>query len=299
MKNVLLYNYNLDLDNIVETDDGNYYFYIDYVKYYFVYSDRPEENLKEIFSILNSNKNDFNKIIPNHFEAIYTPYKGKNYVLIKASVPENNEIDILDLVKPPIIYDDPRSKILRTNWGELWSAKVDYLEYQMSELGTTHKIARHSFSYYVGLAENAIEYFNLLNPDNLSTVISHRRINSPFRSKEYYDPLDIVIDYKSRDFASYFKMKFFESRDVLNEVKLLIDKDILNPLEYNLLYARLIYPSYYFDDLKKVLEENADDEILLKYISQVDAYEIFLKEVYELIKKKSSMLKIDWLLKSS
>lgn len=299
MKNVLLYNYNLDLDNIVETDDGNYYFYIDYVKYYFVYSDRPEENLKEIFSILNSNKNDFNKIIPNRFEAIYTPYKGKNYVLIKASVPENNEIDILDLVKPPIIYDDPRSKILRTNWGELWSAKVDYLEYQMSELGTTHKIARHSFSYYVGLAENAIEYFNLLNPDNLSTVISHRRINSPFRSKEYYDPLDIVIDYKSRDFASYFKMKFFESRDVLNEVKLLIDKDILNPLEYNLLYARLIYPSYYFDDLKKVLEENADDEILLKYISQVDAYEIFLKEVYELIKKKSSMLKIDWLLKSS
>lgn len=299
MKNVLLYNYNLNLDSISSEDNGNFSFYIDYEKFYFTICDRPEEDLKEILDITRTLKTNYHKIIPNNMGSIYTPYKGKNYVLIKINGPENNEIDILDLIREDLPYIGSNTSLLRTDWGNLWSAKVDYLEYQMSELGMTHKVARHSFSYYVGLAENAIEYFNLLKPDDLTTVISHKRIKSPFRSKNYYDPLDMIIDYRSRDYASYLKMKFFEGEDVLREVRLLVDKNILNPLEYNLLFARLLYPSYYFDDLRRVLEAGEEDDILLKYIDKVDDYEAFLAQTYNIIKEKSSMLKIDWLIKTS
>lgn len=299
MKNVLLYNYNLEPESLEKVGEYDVCFYLDYEKYYFVVFDRPLENLEEIAIIANSPNNNFHKIIKNKFDSLTTPYMGRNFVLLKINGPENNEIDILDIIKDTVNYENDKSSLLRTDWGNLWSTKVDYLEYQISELGTTHKVARHSFSYYVGLAENAIEYFNLLKPERLSTVVSHRRIRNPFRSREYYDPLDIVIDYIPRDYSSYFKMKFFEDADIIREVKILVDKNILSPLEYNLLFARLLYPSYYFDDLQRVLEKDASDDILLKYIERVDKYEDFLRNVYDIFRTRSSMLKIDWLIKTS
>lgn len=299
MKNVLLYNYNLEPENLNTIGDHECSFYVNYEKYYFVVFNRPLEDLEEIYAISQSLKPYYHHIIKNRFDTPATPYMGKNYCLIKMNGPENNEIDVLDLIKDTVPFTQNKSPLLRTDWGNLWSSKVDYLEYQISELGTTHKVVRHSFSYYVGLAENAIEYFNLLKPDDLTTVISHRRIKTPFRSKDYYNPLDIIIDYKARDYASYFKMKFFEKKDVLEEVRLLVQKDILNPLEYNLLFCRLLYPSYYFDALHQVLEHDADDDSLLKYIDLVNDYEDFLRNVYDLFKTKSSMLKIDWLVSKS
>ncbi len=297
MKNVLLYNYNLEPETIEKIGQYDCSFYIDYQKYYFQVFTRPLEDLEDIVKIASQVKMRFHQMIPNRFGSLSTPYMGKNFVLLKINGPENEEIDVYDLMRDTIPYQEPKSNLLRTDWGNLWSAKVDYLEYQISELGTAHKVARHSFSYYVGLAENAIEYVQLLNPSELETVISHRRIEKPFRSKEYYDPTCIVLDYRPRDYASYFKMKFFESEGVIEEVRLLADKNILTPLEYNLLFARLLYPSYYFDALQQVLEKGADDDSLLKYIESVHDYENFLRQTYEIFKTKSSMLKIDWLIK--
>lgn len=299
MKNVLLYNYNLEPENIQIQNENECSFYVDYEKYYLLLFDRPLEDLEEIYAITQKLKPTYHHIIKNRFSSLTTPYKGKNYCLIKINGPENSEIDILDLIKDTTQYTEKTSSLLRTDWGNLWSSKVDYLEYQISELGTTHKVVRHSFSYYVGLAENAIEYYNLLKPEELTTVISHRRIRSPFKSADYYNPLDIVIDYKARDYASYFKMKFFEQKDILKEMRLLVDKNILNPLEYNLLFCRLLYPSYYFDALYCVLEKGADDDTLIKYIERVDDYEDFLRATYDLFKTKTSMLKIDWLISKS
>ncbi len=277
-------------------DDAS--FYIDYSKYYFVVFSRPIEDLEEIYA-LQENLAGYHRIIKNRFDSIATPYKGKNYCLLKVYGPEHSEIDITDMLANIIPVKITASSLLRTDWGSLWSSKVDYLEYQISELGMTHKAARHSFSYYVGLAENAIEYFNLLKPEDLEVVIGHRRLKNSFVSKDYYDPLNVVIDYRPRDFAAYFKTKFFEGEEVLREVKILVDRNIFSPLEYNLLFCRLLYPSYYFDALGKVLELGYDDDTLLQYIEKVDAYEDFLRSTYELLKTKSSMLKIDWLLERS
>lgn len=299
MKNVLLYNFDLDIDKIDNLDKENYSFYIDYQKYYFLLYNRPLEDLEEIYTLTEQFSKEFHRIIKNKFGALVTPYMGKNYCLLKINGPENNEIDSLDIAKDTIPFTNRSSSLIRTDWGNLWSSKVDYLEYQISELGTTHKVARHSFSYYVGLAENAIEYFNLLKPEDLTTYISHRRLKSPLLSKDFYNPLNIVVDYKPRDYASYFKTKFFEGEDIKKELQILVDKNAFSPLEYNLFFARLLYPSYYFDALQSVLEMGVDDDILIKYIEKVDDYEEFLRFAYDQFKTKSSMLKIDWLIKKS
>lgn len=299
MKEMLLYNYNLEVKDLEESQEHTYSFYIDYDKFYLEEIKRPLEDIVKIYELEKNTGTRFHKIIPNTSGQIYTKYDDKNYCLLKVRGPENIEVDTLDMINSIIPTARGDNSLKRSNWGELWSAKVDYLEYQVSELGTTHKTVRKSFSYYVGLAENAISYYNTLSPDNLPTYIQKRRISYPLTNSAYKDPLDIVIDYKVRDFASYFKAKFFSGENPLEDVKLLVKKNILNPLEYNLLFTRLLYPSYYFDAVHLVLEKGYDDDTLIKYIEKVSLYEEFLNDVFLLFKEKSSMLKIDWLIKRS
>ena len=298
MKNTLLYNYSLDIDEINRITDGIYTFYIDYNKFYFVRLNRVKDDITAIYEITSKLLNKFHYIIKNNFNSLWTDYEKESYVLLKINGPENDEILLHDLINEEVILNEVTNKLLdRTNWGVLWSEKVDYLEYQISELGKKHKIATRSFSYYVGLAENAIQYFNLLKIDNVPKTLSRKRIKSPNLSLNFYNPLNLVIDYRVRDISEYIKSSFFEGNDLTEEIKNLVNKGILSPLEYNLLFARLLYPSYYFDDLTRVIEKNEDDEILLKYIDRIFDYEAFLKAIFTTFSKKSTLIKIDWLIK--
>lgn len=293
-----MFNYNLTPQELlVEGDD--YSFYLDYEKFYVKRVKRPKEDLEEIKKIVSKYPKDFHKIVVNRFSSIYTSFEGNEYVLLKLSTPEHNEVDLNDIIVAQKEYVDKNSSINRTKWGKLWEEKIDYLEYQVSELATPHKIISGSFSYYVGLAENAIEYFNLLNPNDAKTFVSRRRMRTPEYALDYYDPLDLVVDYRVRDIAGYLKLEFFNRDDVLSDVDAFLNKDILTPLEYNLLFCRLLYPSYYFDTMQRVLEGNLNEDELLKYIERVDDYEKFLNEIFLRFSKKCSMIKIDWLIKTS
>lgn len=294
MKNAIIYYYNLTPECFAIKDKDTYSFYIDYEKFYLKKLKRPKEDLDEIMKIVSTYSSNFHKIILNRDMSPLTIIDETPYVLIKINGPENDEVDIQNIIMH-IPYNE--TTILdRTSWGTLWSEKIDYLEYQVSELATKKEIIRSSFSYYVGLAENAIEYFNMLGKIDLPHVVSHKRIDN-LTSLNFYDPLDIVVDYRVRDIASYLKTKFFQdNKDILKEVDIMISKSNLTNLEYNLLFARLLYPSYYFDELYRVLEKDTSEETLLKYIDHIDDYEQFLKTIFAKFIKNSSMIKIDWLI---
>ena len=294
MKNLLLYNYGIDID-ILENIDNGICFYIDYNKYYFLKITRVPSDIEEISSLLNKYINPYHFIIQNKFGDVITIDDKIPYVLIKIKSAENEEIEIRDILLNQMRVDDSYSILRRDNWGTLWSEKVDYLEYQVSELAKDHPILISSFSYYVGLAENAIEYFNALGENDKTLVLSQKRIKYPNISRNYYNPLNLVIDNRVRDIAEYLKTYFFESGDVIESLKYVIDKDILSNYEYNLLYARLLYPTYYFDDIQAILENGKDEDELLKYINQASDYESFLKEAYHLLSKKCEIIKIDWI----
>lgn len=295
MKNAIMYNYNIVPENLQQIED-NYAFYVDYNRYFFMKVNRPQEDILKIDSLTKEHPNKFHMMIPNVSGSLFTEAENSEYVLMKVFGPEHIEIDLDDILRERIFYDKLGSSLDRTNWGHLWSEKVDYLEYQVSELATSHKIVKSSFSYYVGLAENAIEYFNLLNPNTAKVTISHRRITENMDTFHFYNPLDLVLDYQVRDIASILKVKFFMGEDVQKDIEKIIESSGLTPLEYNLLFCRLLYPSYYFDELVEVLEKNKDDEELLKYIEKTAQYEQFLRDTFHRFEKVSSMIKIDWLI---
>ena len=63
------------------------------------------------------------------------------------------------------------------------------------------------------------------------------------------------------------------------------------------LFSRLLYPSYYFDLVKKIIEEDEEEVKLLNYINRVNEYEDLLLDIYNVMNKKYNMPPVEWLKK--
>ena len=215
---------------------------------------------------------------------------------------EYNVLDMIDLAKI-LVVGNKKSILYRNNWADLWSSKVDYFEYQIRQLGKDKTIILNSFSYYIGLAENAIIYVNNTTKKyqisvNEKITLQRKRVVFPNIALNYFNPINYVIDIEVRDIASYFKSLFFNSyEDLFIEVNAYFKKRKLGIYGYQLLYARLLYPSFYFDIYEKVIEGDLDEETLIPIINKANDYELFLKDMYKIISKYAPIERVDWLLK--
>lgn len=305
MKETLEYYYGLDIESIEELD-GKYHFKIENQDYFFVFYNRGIEELEDIINVSNEMvKKGINvhKILVNRNNSFLTKVGEYNYILFVVSN-LNEEYDIFDMVKisEKLVLNNNKSNLYRNNWGTLWSEKIDYFEYQVRELSIEKEVVKSSFSYYVGLAENAISYVNNTNMkygmDVYRIVLSHRRVFYPNYKLNYLNPLSFVFDLEVRDIAEYLKAMFFK-KDVgfcLDELSSYLKIRHLSLYEYQMLYARLLYPTYYFDVYEGVMNKNGDEEQLVNIIKKCDSYEEFLKKAYLEISKYAKIDKVEWII---
>lgn len=305
MKETLEYYYGLDIESIEELD-GKYHFKIENQDYFFVFYNRGIEELEDIINVSNEMvKKGINvhKILINRNNSFLTKVGEYNYILFAVSN-LNEEYDIFDMVKisEKLVLNNNKSNLYRNNWGTLWSEKIDYFEYQVRELSIEKDVVKNSFSYYVGMAENAISYVNNTNMkyggDAYRIVLSHRRVFYPNYKLNYLNPLSFVFDLEVRDIAEYLKAMFFK-KDIsfcLDELSSYLKIRHLSLYEYQMLYARLLYPTYYFDVYESVMNKNGDEEELVNIIKKCDSYEEFLKNAYLEISKYAKIDKIEWII---
>ena len=248
---------------------------------------------------------DAHNIIVNINGEVLTKVDNYNYILMSVSN-FNEEYDIFDIVNMTnkLTLNYQTSKLYRNNWGALWSEKMDYFEYQVRELGLNKVVIQDSFSYYLGLAENAISYVNNTNLkyntfNNAKITLSHRRIFYPNYKINFLNPLSFIFDLEVRDIAEYLKAMFFSPKndeDVLEELKYFLQIKKLTPYEYSMLFARLMYPSYYFDLYESIMNNDESEEKLVPIIAKTKEFELFLKEAYLEISKYAPLDKINWLI---
>lgn len=305
MKETLEYYYGLDIENIEELD-GKYHIKQENQDYFFVFYNRGIEELEDIINVSNEMvKKGINvhKIFINRNNSFLTKVGEYNYILFAVSN-LNEEYDIFDMVKisEKLVLNNNKSNLYRNNWGTLWSEKIDYFEYQVRELSIEKDVVKNSFSYYVGMAENAISYVNNTNMkyggDAYRIVLSHRRVFYPNYKLNYLNPLSFVFDLEVRDIAEYLKAMFFK-KDIsfcLDELSSYLKIRHLSLYEYQMLYARLLYPTYYFDVYESVMNKNGDEEELVNIIKKCDSYEEFLKKAYLEISKYAKIDKIEWII---
>lgn len=287
MKNILNYYYHMILN---DSDLENGYF--TYNNYHFCLYEykRSLEEVNALWFINNymlNNRIPINKIILNVNNEVITYYEGKNYVLFLLNN-LNNKISF----RPYLALLNDKTEILkRNNWAYLWSMKVDYIEYQMFHLENKYPIINKSINYYIGLAENAIEYFKMIKLDHESLYFNHRRMNK----KNFYNPMEIVIDYKVRDICEYFKKAFFKNEMSIMEIKSVIKNLELSYIDCMLLYVRMLYPSFYFDIYENIVNNNLEEEKILVITDKVSLYEELLFEIYQVIVRKYNILGIEWI----
>ena len=306
MKESINYYYNL---NIGEVEKWNYVyrFKLNNAYYYFVPIKRVDNELQDIVNVskeLKQRNIPVHDIILNKFNKIITNVLNTNYCLIKPINDIYIEYDLRDIINlnKSLRLNPSKSNLYRNNWGKLWSDKIDYFEYQIHELGKDRPIILNSFSYYIGLGENAISYVINANNKYIPSIndkicLSHRRINYPNYLLNYFNPLSFIFDLEVRDIAEFIKSAFFANEDALSYLQFALKNNNFTIYSLALLYARLIYPTYYFDLYEKVMNEEEEEEILIPIIEKASEYEEFLNKAFLEINKYAAIDRIDWLLK--
>ena len=286
MKNILSYFYHM----IIEEDKINNGYFSYHNRLFMLYE--YQRNINEIEDLLKLNqemyynKYKINKIINNIYNSPITSYNNKYYVLLLINYSYTNEN-----FNYYIINNNDYNNIKRNNWDYLWSMKIDYIEYQIKHFNNKYPIIQGSINYYIGLSENAIKYFKMINKNNVSLYVSHRR----FHKDSFYNPVELIIDYKVRDIGEYLKYCFFHNEKDIYEIKKYLRNLNINNIDYLLLYTRMLYPSFYFDIYDNIINNNQDENNLNKIINRSNEYEELLYEIYLIIRRKTNIIGISWI----
>lgn len=208
------------------------------------------------------------------------------------------------------------------NWKQLWEKRLDQMEgfwnsmlYQQPE-NDFDRLFLESFPYYMGLAENSIQYLVETEIDDEPTAIDsgtvcHVRYVSSTWGDHYQikNPFDWVFDHCSRDIAEWTRERYFRNNQTYQRdvKKFLSDYQSIMPLSafsWRLLYARLLFPLHYFECIENYYSTNSEQqknlqyERLNKFLQQSSEHERFLGGFFyytEVPIRQMKIPQIDWL----
>lgn len=301
MKNVIMFYYNINPTKIYQIGCKYWFSYGGY-KYLFIEYKHIHSNINDMINLikkLHQLNIPVHDIIFNKNNQIITSVEGKNFVLMKQKV-KDDYLSLQDITNfsnrtmNQIILSDDYKK--RKNWKELWSNKIDFFEYQISQFGMKYSYLRESFDYFVGLAENAIAYCNEVNDEYYS--ISHRRLKCKMSYEEFYNPFELIVDFHVRDIVEYFKYKLFHGYLSFCEVEYYLSYHI-SIREYSAFYVRFLFPTPFFDMFENIIDGKKEEKSIQEIIKKIPDYELLLKKIYLYMTKYIDLPIIEWITKKT
>lgn len=300
MKNAIKYYYNLNPIEIHQINKS-FKFEINNKKFILEPYNKNIEDLKDIYelqSYLIQIGFPNNKIVLNNNKEVLTYINGINYILEEVYV-DNKQIDINDIMlfNNINVYEKKLEKLKRNNWYELWTNKIDYVEYQISQFGKKYEIIRETSNYFIGMVENCIQLLSMIEKKQSILTLSHNRTTIKKNKIEYYDPINFIIDNKVRDISEYIKSCILDEIDVITLLDNYVYYSKLNTYEINLLFIRILYPSYYIDMCENIIEGKIKEENLKQITNNIENIEYNIKLIYDRLRKICNIPEIEWLTK--
>lgn len=298
MKNAIFYYYNLNPITLIKRYQ-QFEFQIDQTQYVLLPCSFPLEQLSSLYQLtltLHQHQIPVHKMILNKDGQLITLINQIPYILLQVFVSKDTPIIFRDILQfQELTKDISGENLIIANWYQLWTQKVDYLEYQISEFGKKYPMIRESFSYYIGLAENAITLVKTVNQP--APVLSHHRLYMNSTLFDLYNPLNLIMDSKVRDIAEYLKDCFFHNRDPLDMIQSYLQYQTLQCSEYQLLFIRFLFPSYYFDCYEQIIEHGHNEKELLSITLKNETYENILNYLYQQVLFHCYLPEMLWLTK--
>ncbi len=302
MKNFINYYYGFNIHNIYFSNE-KYFFYNDQTKYvlkpcynssisiYYQELSYQLEKYRYFFSIILNRENNYITWIEN-----------KPYILLKLSNIENEKISIFD-IKNDMFLDigNKISTLNRFPWTRLWENKIDYFEEWLFIKQDGYKKIYPLFHYFIGIAENALLYLKESEREEQKEpsdqlVISHDRVTINYELYDYYDPANIIIDHASRDISEYIKSMFLHRVWDLDLVKQYLENHYFSRYGIRMIFARILFPSFFFDYLEEMITNNRDIDLL--YLeSRADEFQTFIKDIGLFFQENYHIPMIPWIIK--
>lgn len=302
MNNYFNFYYGINVFEIF-SDKGIFSFNYNGINYYFVEYDRDKKDIKSIVSICEELKKRniiTNELVLNKFNGYITPYNNLLYVLIKENS-RKYKIDINDVLYIQnntynLLVDN---NMIRNNYIDLWKTKIDFYEKKIIDIRNKNKLIDNTFDFFVGLGENAIVYLTNNNVRISRFVLSHRRIDEKRNSFDFYNPLNYILDNRARDIADFIKSIFFYESISKEVIFNFLNYINFNREEYILFIARMLYPTYYFDMIDKIIINNENDIIIKKIIDKTNDYINLIEELFYYINNnlRMNIPIIEWIIK--
>ena len=304
MKNTINYYYNLNPNKINHIFDY-YYFYIDNELYHLSVFTRNIQDAEAIYrfnqELLKQNVL-VNEIINNRMGTILTFINQIPYILSKINININKPISLPEISYLSGIKISYPKELMRDNWINLWINKIDYLEYYHEQNYQKFPILSSSFNYFVGISENAISYLNQtikkLNPEKIDIgVLSHDVIRHDDTVYALYDPKNIIIDHATRDIAEYIKISFFKDNyRIFDELDEYFKYHYISFFGVQILIARVLWPSFYFELYDEILHEKVNEAEVLKITSRLVEYEKYLRDIFRYFRKYYPIDEVNWIM---
>ena len=305
MKNTINYYYNLN-PNKINQIFNYYYFYVDNELYYFIIYTRNPKHIRDIYEFnLEMLKNNIlvNEILNNRTNTILTFINQIPYILVKVFVNINKPVVLSEIFYLSNLQLPYKNSLMRSNWANLWANKIDYLEYHHEQNYQKYPLLSKSFNYFIGMSENAISYLNhtikVLKPEKSDIgVISHDILKLDDTVYSLYDPQNIIIDHKARDLAEYIKLSFFrDNYAIFDELDEYFKHNYFSFYGVQLVIARVLYPSFYFELYDEVVNNHINESAILKVTSRISEYEKYLQDIFHYFHKYYAIQDIPWLKK--
>jgi len=302
MKKILEFYYNIRINELHSKEDY-YFFNINDNEYIFkpIYEDVNRIYDRYEFTLFLTNMINTDRIIINKHNSPFTIINNIPYVLIFKNNNRDRNFSLVEISNISNISNfnyDVGKTLERNNWEILWGNKIDYYEVQINENKKKYPLIRESFDYFIGLGENAISYLSDTKREDTPTIYDRKVISHNNLSKSLYDPLNIILDHKSRDIAEYIKFSFFNNNyNIFRELDEYFKHNYYSKYGIRVLFSRLLYPSFYFDLYDDIISGKSDEKKLNKILDKTKEYESFLYSIYIYLSKYYDIPFIEWLKK--
>ena len=300
MNNALIFYYNIYVDSINKINE-NYYFLYQSNNYIITPYNRDINEVSFIYSLnlemIEKSVCSY-RIIPTKDGRIIFIDNNIYYILMMLPNINNRTITYEDILKFKYIPIDNKiiTALDKSNWPLYWEKKIDYFEYQFLQLENKYPIIKESINYYIGMWENAISYYN----DNVVfdgvKEVCHKRVGVDTDILEFYNPLNLIIDYKERDISEYLKSFVLNENFTIIKLNEMLNKLNLDRNRIVLLISRTLFPSYYFDMYEEIVIDQKEESKLYKTIDKRTNQKTLLKVMFDMYKDYNIPF-ISWIIK--
>ena len=292
MKEFLLSNYDIEVDNIY-VENGNYYFFVNNTKIYVIYLDN-EKLLDELFKITNElylRNIMVNTFIINNKGFLCTERDNKKVALLKVNNIED-AIDINDI----LLFNNIGCNLPNYNILDEWKYEVDSIEKEIIEYNKEYQLLQKSINYFLGLAENAIQLLSNYKKNVESSCDSIGHLFKDYSNNvNIYYPFSFIKVNKMYDVANYIKREFFDG--ILSYEKLDYYFEGLAKTSFDKVYlfSCLMYPNMFFNCVKGILYQINNEGKIKKYIDNIKRYEELLRYCKVYLRGVNCVKSLMWL----